>query len=204
MSEPEKESSSQEVPNKENLIIIAGKEFELGKSEETDRDLRKLKWLVDAEGGHLQWKKQGLNLGLLVFLILMNLCLGSSSQKSIIGIHVCDGAYWGIYAAFLALCVISTFLAIYLAKTEQALKLRHGNINIVASDIKFTFRKIVTVTSCGFCGGLIAGALGLGGGVIYNPVMLMLGLPPVVSAASGLYLVTFSKIATTVVYIINN
>jgi len=27
MSEPEKESSSQEVPNKENLIIIAGKEF---------------------------------------------------------------------------------------------------------------------------------------------------------------------------------
>ena len=62
----------------------------------------------------------------------------------------------------------------------------------------------MTVTSCGFCGGLIAGALGLGGGVIYNPVMLMLGLPPMVSAASGLYLVTFSKIATTVVYVVNH
>jgi uncharacterized membrane protein YfcA len=95
-------------------------------------------------------------------------------------------------------------LAIYISKNEQALKERYGNINIVASDIKFTARKIITVTSCGFFGGLIAGALGLGGGVIYNPVMMMLGLPPLVSAASGLYLVTFSKIATTVVYLINN
>lgn len=61
----------------------------------------------------------------------------------------------------------------------------------------------MVVTSVGFMGGLIAGALGLGGGVIYNPVMLNLGLPPLVSAASGLYLVTFSKVATTMVYIIN-
>ena len=66
----------------------------------------KLKWLVASEEGHMQWKKQGLNIGLLVFLILMNLCLGSSSQKSIIGIQVCDRYYWGIYATFLALCII--------------------------------------------------------------------------------------------------
>ena len=41
--------------------------------------------------------------------------------------------------------------------------------------------------------------MGLGGGVIFNPIFLTLGLPPLVAAASGLYLVTFSKTASTVV-----
>jgi uncharacterized membrane protein YfcA len=55
----------------------------------------------------------------------------------------------------------------------------------------------------GFFGGLIAGALGLGGGVIFNPMLLMLGLPPLVSSASGLFLVTFSKVATSIIYLVN-
>ena len=52
-------------------------------------------------------------------------------------------------------------------------------------------------------GGLLAGAFGLGGGAIFNPVLLTLGLPPQVSAATGLYLVTYSKVATSLVYFLN-
>jgi uncharacterized membrane protein YfcA len=51
---------------------------------------------------------------------------------------------------------------------------------------------------------LVAGALGLGGGSIYNPALLSLGIPPKVSAASGLYLVIFSKIASVLVYFLND
>jgi uncharacterized membrane protein YfcA len=53
-------------------------------------------------------------------------------------------------------------------------------------------------------GGLVAGALGLGGGCIYNPALLALGIPPKVSSATGLYLVTFSKIASVLVYFLND
>ena len=56
----------------------------------------------------------------------------------------------------------------------------------------------------GFMGGLVAGALGLGGGCIYNPALLALGIPPKVSSATGLYLVTFSKIASVLVYFLND
>ena len=55
----------------------------------------------------------------------------------------------------------------------------------------------------GFCGGWVAGALGLGGGCVYNPALLAMGVPPIVSSASGLYLVTFSKIAACLVYFLN-
>lgn len=50
----------------------------------------------------------------------------------------------------------------------------------------------------------MAGALGLGGGVIFNPLLLSMGVPPRVSSATGMYMITFSKIATTCLYIVFN
>lgn len=49
----------------------------------------------------------------------------------------------------------------------------------------------------------MAGALGLGGGVIFNPLLLSMGVPPKVSSATGMYLITFSKIATCLIYFLS-
>jgi len=54
----------------------------------------------------------------------------------------------------------------------------------------------------GFIGGWAAGALGLGGGVIYNPALLALGVPPKVSSATGMYIVTFSTFASCCIFMI--
>jgi len=45
----------------------------------------------------------------------------------------------------------------------------------------------------------VAGGLGLGGGSIYNPALLSLGVNPRVAAATGMYLVIFSCINACVV-----
>lgn len=89
-------------------------------------------------------------------------------------------------------------------KSEQDLKIKYGNINIVESDIIFTKKNLIVLVWLGFMGGLLAGALGLGGGVIFNPVLLSMGLPPQVSGANSLYMVFFSKVASCLVYILNN
>ena len=62
---------------------------------------------------------------------------------------------------------------------------------------------IKTLLGLGFGGGFIAGCVGTGGGSIYNPVLITLGVPPAVSSATGLYLVFFSKIASCFVYYLN-
>lgn len=59
------------------------------------------------------------------------------------------------------------------------------------------------MTVLGFVGGWVAGALGLGGGSIYNPVLLAMGVPPKVSSATGLYLVSYSTFAASFIFILS-
>ena len=55
----------------------------------------------------------------------------------------------------------------------------------------------------GFCGGLVSGALGLGGGSIFNPILLSMGVAPTVSSATGMYMIMLSTIASSTLYILN-
>jgi len=52
-----------------------------------------------------------------------------------------------------------------------------------------------------FWGGFVSGALGLGGGSIFNPVMISLGVPPLVSTSTGMYMIMYSTAASTVMYL---
>lgn len=70
------------------------------------------------------------------------------------------------------------------------------------SDLIFRGKVLRNVLFLGFGGGWVAGALGLGGGVIFNPLLLSMGVPPIVSTATGTYLILFSKIATCFLYFI--
>jgi len=116
---------------------------------------------------------------------------------------MCSWEYWAVWGSFLLACIICTILATKLLVFQQNLKIKYGNINLVDSDVRFDVKRTTAILSLGFFGGFIAGAFGLGGGVIFNPVLLAMGLPPTVSAATGLYLVTYGKIATTLIYFLN-
>ena len=76
---------------------------------------------------------------------------------------------------------------------------RKYNINFVESEVIFESRSLTLLLVVGFSGGFVAGALGLGGAVIYNPALLSLGLHPKVASATGMYLVLFSVLNTCVV-----
>jgi uncharacterized membrane protein YfcA len=53
-------------------------------------------------------------------------------------------------------------------------------------------------------GGWVAGALGLGGGAIFNPLLLSVGVPPKVASSTGMYMIIFATGASTFTYIIND
>lgn len=53
-----------------------------------------------------------------------------------------------------------------------------------------------------FAGGWVSGALGLGGGSIFNPLLLSFGVPPSVASATGMYMIIFSTGSSTLTYIL--
>lgn len=128
----------------------------------------------------------------------MNLSLGSTSFASIDGVPLCGFTYWFIQFLFILLCVLVTYIAIKLNKKEQDLRKKY-NVNYVIEEIIFEGRNLTLLLIIGFVGGFAAGAFGLGGGSIYNPALLALGVQPRVAASTGMYLVMFSCINACVV-----
>lgn len=78
------------------------------------------------------------------------------------------------------------------------------NVNYTPGEIEFqgsTLSKLLTIS---FVGGMVAGALGLGGGSIYNPALLSLGADPRVAGSTGMYLVLFGTINSCVINYVNS
>lgn len=73
---------------------------------------------------------------------------------------------------------------------------------MASSDLIFRGTVLRNVLALGFTGGWVAGALGLGGGSIFNPLLLSMGVPPRVSSATGMYLISFSTATTSFLYFI--
>lgn len=128
----------------------------------------------------------------------MNLSLGSSSFESIDGIKLCSFTYWFIQGLFILLCVVVTYFSIGMNKREQDLRKKY-NVNYLIEEVVFEGKNLTVLLLIGFGGGFAAGAFGLGGGSIYNPALLALGVQPRVAAATGMYLVMYSCVNACVV-----
>ena len=55
---------------------------------------------------------------------------------------------------------------------------------------------------CAFVGGWVSGALGLGGGAIFNPLLLTMGVPPSVASSTGMYMIMFTTFGSSLTYLL--
>lgn len=84
---------------------------------------------------------------------------------------------------------------------EQWLKKKYGS-GLASSDVLLEGSQLVRLIAFSFVGGWVSGALGLGGGSIFNPLLLSMGCPPKVASATGMYMIIYSTGASTVSYIV--
>mmetsp|Transcript_42972 Transcript_42972/g.50404 ORF Transcript_42972/g.50404 Transcript_42972/m.50404 type:complete len:139 (+) Transcript_42972:337-753(+) len=49
-------------------------------------------------------------------------------------------------------------------------------------------------------GGILSGMVGLGGGVIFNPLLLEFGVNPLVSSATGMYMVMLATLSSSILF----
>lgn len=86
--------------------------------------------------------------------------------------------------------------ALTIARKEQLLKIKYAK-GICDTDLMYVPQVVKRLVIYAFFGGWVSGALGLGGGAIFNPVMLSMGVPPSVSSSTGMYMVLFSNLGSS-------
>lgn len=136
-------------------------------------------------------------------IIVINVIQPTDSVKSPLGIKMCGVVYWMLEIFFVAMCALATWFSVKINSAEQKLKVKYM-VNYVEGDVLFEGKALTTVILIGFVGGLVAGALGLGGGSIYNPALLTLGVHPKASGATGMFLVLYSTINTCLINYLND
>jgi len=167
----------------------------------SEEEKKTLKALLDAENSHSkQWPKHLMALGVVVSNLIVTLLRGSKNTK-IIPIERCGFIDWSLFAMFVLLMFVASYFGVMINKKEQALK-KKLNRGLIPSDIRFEGRPLRLLLIFAFAGGWVGGALGLGGGSIFNPLMIALGVPPSVSTSTGMYMIIYSSAATTIIFLV--
>jgi len=113
----------------------------------------------------------------------------------------CGVLDWSIFGGFTIVMLGMSFIGVYINRKEQALKERCGH-KILDCEIRFNGGKqLINLLVFAFLGGWISGALGLGGGSIFNPLMIAMGIPPTVSTSTGMYMIMLSSFMSSILYI---
>jgi uncharacterized membrane protein YfcA len=89
----------------------------------------------------------------------------------------CSPIDWFMQTIYIFICGFVSYTGLIIARKEQALKIKYGK-GICSTDLMYDKIVVRKLSIYGFVGGWVSGALGLGGGTIFNPVMLSLGVPP--------------------------
>ncbi|OMJ70993.1 hypothetical protein SteCoe_30894 [Stentor coeruleus] len=158
-----------------------------------------LKKIYNVEKKIMPPKSIALIILLFIFVAIVSFIRGSKNFNSIVGISFCSGGYWSVtIIAFIILLVISIYFGFFMIG-KHIIKNKLG-YDFDTMDLNWTIKMILIVCIAGFIAGLAAGIVGVGGGLVMNPVMLRLGLRPEVSTATSSFMVLFTATISMLQY----
>jgi len=112
----------------------------------------------------------------------------------------CSIEDWMLLLSFIVLATIITVVCIIKLKANYRQKVEVGYM-FTAGDIKWENHIIVQMLSIALVAGVLSGMVGLGGGVIFNIVLLEFGVNPLVSSATGMYMVMLATLSSSILFI---
>jgi len=151
----------------------------------------------------VEWKKLGTVALLWVVLSVGVIIRGSTpGDSSMAGIPFCSAGFWGVYAAIpcVQICFSAYFGYVEINRTDfdDAVALQRSSSKALLdyAEVVWNWTNVARYMIYAFVCGLLAGCLGIGGGLVLSPLLLELGFyPAVASGISGMAVLVTSTSA---------
>ena len=123
------------------------------------------------------------------------------SRGKLILLLSCSFSYWVIYLLYLPFALLITYAISREISAEYKYRISIG-YNYNKYDIIWNDKIFIIYPIYSFISGVMAGLLGIGGGLIIGPLLLELGMHPIVSTATSNFMVVFTSSSTSIQFII--
>ena len=127
-----------------------------------------------------------------IIVVVTSLLRGGKGISSLIGIRSCSLLSWTIFLVGQLAC-FGLVARLYF----DSLKRKKYKESSVESSSHFALKMFRPIILQAYFAGALAGTLGMGGGIVINPMLLGMGLDPAVSTAVSSVVVFFTSLSTT-------
>ena len=145
------------------------------------------------------WMKVGLCFVILVVIIVHSIILGGKGGPSVVGIQTCSVSYWIVFWLLFPLLFGLSFVIGQDLVKRYHLKRLH-DFHFLDSDIEWSPKRMYITMVVALCSGILASLLGVGGGMIINPLLLELGVAPDCTAATSSLMILFTSLSASIQY----
>ncbi|KAK8954755.1 hypothetical protein KSP39_PZI002020 [Platanthera zijinensis] len=144
--------------------------------------------------GFLPLRKMMILLIIWVTFFLLHLLLGSKDSKSMMHIRQCGGAFWFITLLQVPIAIMFTLYILYeIGHTNHPIPNQQRDELEAETRSRIKDLPMLIFPSAALLSGTMGGLFGIGGGLLINPVLLQIGVPPQVTAGTTSFMVLFSS-----------
>lgn len=164
---------------------------------------------ADAEGGGrgngagFPWADVALLVMVWLCFFALHVLIGDKHGKGVIKIRPCGVAYWLITLSQLPAAVAFTGYIIYAKRKKHVVHSQDqedGKADLVDTGVETL--SSLTLSLAAFVTGALSGLFGIGGGLLLNPILLQIGIPPQTAAATSSFMVLFCASMSMVQFIL--
>lgn len=133
-------------------------------------------------------------------LIALTFLKGGKGVDSVIGI-TCASPWFGVLIGIQFLWTIGISLLFGWRLTKQTAEKKRVNYPFHPQDVHWDFEKTRFYAFFTFIAGVVAGLIGIGGGMVLGPLMLIMGIHPRVSTATTATMVVLTSSSVAVLFV---
>jgi uncharacterized membrane protein YfcA len=183
---------------------IEMKEMDSQKSDDDDDpiELEKRRYFLENDSRQYPLEKIANLVLLWIGLTVIIFLKGGEGVDSVIGVTCRDPGYHILLAAqFLWTLGFAAFFGVKNMKMSQAKQA--VNYPFLETDVLWDAKGVTYYACVTFVAGIVAGLIGIGGGMILGPVMLVMGVHPSVSTATTASMVLLTSSSVAVMFVIS-